>query len=257
MSRITQKGATGPLALQANGAFQSSTDSSLETLVGSRWDLSDGREVVLAKASSATTVAAGKLYQDAAIVANHENLTVTAFQAYSNNGNVPAKVTATLGATAVTANQYRGGFVVVNDVTGEGQTLRIASHPAADGSASCVFTLEDGPNTALDTDSQISLIPAHGNDIVIFPTTATNVAAGVGLYPIAASAYGFLVSKGIVSALSDSTAPVAGTAISWSAATAGAVADVPYATNVLTGGVVGNAIQAGVSAEYRAVFINV
>ena len=190
MSRITQRGATGPLAIQASGSFQSSTDASLETLVGSRWDLSDGREVILVQAGSATTVAAGKLYQDAAVVANHVNLAVTAFQAYSANGNVPAKVTATLGATAVTANQYAGGFVVVNDATGEGQTLRIASHPAADASASLAITLEDSPNTALDTNSEISLIPAHGNGVIIFPTTATNVAAGVGLYPIAASAYG-------------------------------------------------------------------
>lgn len=257
MSRITQKGATGPLALHANGTFQTSTDSSLATLVGSRWDLSDGREVVLVQPSSTTTVAAGKLYQDAAIVANHTNLAVTAFQAYSANGNVPAKVTATLGATAVTANQYAGGFLVVNDANGEGQTLRIASHPAANGSASVVITLEDAPNTALTTSSEVSLVPAHGKDVIIHPTTATNVAAGVGLYPIAAEAYGFLVSKGIAAALSDATAPVAGTAISWSAATAGAVGDVPYAGDVLTGGVIGNAVHTGVSTEYRAVFVNV
>lgn len=259
MSSITQRGATGPLALTANGTFQTSTDTSLDTLVGTRWDLSDGREVVLVSASSATTVAAGKLYQDAAIVANHQNLAVTAFQAYSSNGNVPAKVTVTLGATAATANQYRGGYVVVNDVTGEGQTLRIASHPAADASASLVITLEDAPNTALTTSSEVCLISPHGKDIIITPTTtATSGAyAGIGLYPIAASSYGFLVSKGIVAALSDASEPVVGTAIAASLATAGAVADVAYAGNVLTGSVIGNAVQTGVSTEYRAVFINV
>ena len=70
MSGITQKGATSGLSLTANGSFQSSTDSSLSTLVGTRWDLSDGREVILVSASSATTVASGKLYQDAAIITN-------------------------------------------------------------------------------------------------------------------------------------------------------------------------------------------
>lgn len=253
MSRITQRGATGPLALTAGGEFQTSTDASLDTLVGSRWDLNDGREVILVQASSATTVAAGKLYQDAAIIADHQNLDVTAFQAYSANGNVPAKVTATLGGTAVTANQYAGGYVVVNDSTGEGQTLRIASHPAADAAASVAITLEDAPNTALDSTSEICLIPAHGQDVIISPTTQTNVVAGVSLYPIAASAYGFLVSKGIVSCLSDAAAPAAsGAAISPSNATAGAVE-----AAVLAQGVIGNAVQAGVSTEYRTVFINV
>jgi len=256
MSRITQKGATGPLALVANGAFQTSTDASLETLVGTRWDLSDGREVVLVQAGAATTVAAGLLYQNAAIVPNHQNIAVVSYQAYSANGNVPPKVTVTLGATAATANQYAGGFVVVNDANGEGQTLRIASHPAANGSASLVITLEDGASTALTSSSEVCLIPAHGNGVIIHPTTPTASAVGIGLYPIAASAYGFLVSKGVVSALSDATEPVVGTAISWSAATAGAIADVAYAGNVLTSGVIGNAYQTAVSTEYRAVSVN-
>ena len=134
MSRITQKSAVGPLSLVANGTFQTSTDASLETLVGTRFDTSDGRELILVQAG-ASAVVPGKLYQDAAMIADHVNLDVTAYTAYSANGNVPAKVTMTLGATAVTANQYAGGFVVVNDNNGEGQTLRIASHPAADASA--------------------------------------------------------------------------------------------------------------------------
>lgn len=255
MSRITQKGATGPLALVANGAFQSSTDASLATLVGTRWDLSDGREVILVKAGSGTTIAAGKLYQDAAIVANHQNIAVTAYQAYSANGNVPAKVTVTLGATAATANQYAGGFVVVNDANGEGQTLRIASHPAADASASLVITLEEGATTALTTSSEVCLIPPHGKDVIIQPTTVTGAAVGVGLYTIAASAYGFLVSKGIVSGLAQGAIAV-GTPISASASVAGAFAQTPYATNLVTGAILGYANQAGVDTEYRSVYVN-
>lgn len=251
MSRITQKGATNGLSLTANGSFPTSTDSSLATLVGTRWDLSDGREVILVQADSGTTIAAGKLYQDAAIVANHQNLAVTAFTAYSANGNVPAQVTVTLGATAATANQYAGGFVVVNSSTGLGQTLRIASHPAASSSGSLVITLEDGPNTALTTSSKVCLIPPHGKGVIIFPTTPTGAPAGVGLYPIAASAYGYLTSKGLTSCLADGAITV-GSAISPSNAVAGAVEG-----GVIAQGIVGNANQAGVDTEYRTVFINV
>src|SRR5690606_12052274 len=135
-----------------------STDASLETLVGTRFDLSDGREVVLVQAEASTTVVPGKLYQGPATVANHQNIAVTAFT--PKTPNLDAQVTVTLGATLVTANQYQGGFVVVNDAHGEGQTLRIASHPAADASASLLITLEDDPSVVLTTSSEVCLVAA-------------------------------------------------------------------------------------------------
>jgi hypothetical protein len=251
MSRITQRGATSGQALIANGAFQTSTNAALATLVGTRWDLSDGREIMLVKAATGTTVAAGKLYQDAAIVANHQNLAVTAYQAFSANGNVPPKVTVTLGATAATANQYAGGFVVVNDNNGEGHTLRIASHPAADASGSLAVTLEEGSSVAITTASEVCLIPPHGKDIIIAPTTITGAIAGVGLCTIAAESYGFVTTKGLTSCLADG-AITAGAAISPSNAVAGAVE-----AGVIAQGLIGNANQAGVDTEYRSVFINV
>lgn len=254
MSRITQKGATGPLALVANAAFQTSTDASLATLVGTRWDLADGREVLLVQAGGSNLVA-GVVVQDAAIIANHQGLDITAIQTYSANGNQPYQITATLGGTAVTANQYAGGFAVINVGTGKGQTLRIASHPAqSNGSGSVVLTLEEAPTTALSTsDSEVSLIPAHGKGVVITPTTLTNCVAGVTLYALAASAYGYIVCKGITSCLADAAPPAAsGVAISPSNATGGAVE-----SGVVAQGIIGNAVQAGVSAENFAVFINV
>ena len=252
MSRITQRGATGPLALQANGTFQTSTDASLETLLGSRWDLSDGREVRLGQVASGTTVVPGKIYQSAAVIADHQNLATTAVQAYSANGNVPAKVTATLGSTAVTANQYAGGFLIVNDATGEGQTLKIASHPAADAAATCAFTLEDGPTTALvAATSEVSLQPADGNAVIIMPTTATGAVFGASLYNVAASAYAFFVTKGVTSVLGDGTLTI-GSAVSCSNAVAGAVEN-----GVIAQGFVGTCAYTGVDTEYRAVILNI
>lgn len=255
MSRITQRGATGPLALQANGVFQTSTDTSLETLLGSRWDLSDGRVVALGQASAATTVAEGKLYQNAALIAHHQNMDVTAVQAYSNNGNVPATVTATLGGTGVTANQYAGGYLAVVDGAGEGQVLKIASHPAqANGSGTVTVTLEDGPSTALSAStSEVSLLPPTGADLIIHPTTPTNTAFGLGMYAIAASAYGFFLVEGVGCALCDAVVAGPGVEIGWSALVAGAVAGTPYANNELTGAALGEMAILGVSGEYRPV----
>lgn len=253
MSQISQKGSYAPLALQAGGSFQTSTDASLATLVGTRYDLSDGREVILVSTSSTTTATAGQLYQDAAIVPNHQNCAITAFTAYSANGNIPASVTVTLGSTATTANQYQGGFLIVNAGTGKGQTLRVASNAAANSGSSCVFTLEDGPNVALSSsDSKVCLLPPHGANVIQSPTTQTGAVAGVALYPIAVSSYGFLASKGIVSALSDALVPAVGQSISPSVTTAGAIT-----LSSGTGATIGYANQTAVSAEARSVFINV
>lgn len=250
MSRITQRGATGPLALIANGAFQTSADASLETLVGTRWDLSDGREVVLVYNSSAGAVAAGKLLQAPALSANHQNIAVTAFQAYSNNGNVPAKVTVTLGATAVTANEYRGGYVIVNDNNGEGQTLKIASHPAADASASLAVTLEDNPTVAITTASEVCLSRNPYYNVVVCPTTLTGQPVAATLYNLPVSSYGFAQTQGPMSLLNDANT-TAGLDVMPSTNTAGAV--MTYA--VATGPRVGTSTQAGVSTEYRLVTI--
>ncbi len=257
MSRIVQRGATGPLALVANGKFQSSTDAELLTLLGTRYDLEDGREVVLVSAGSAADLAEGELMQDAALVANHSDLAVTATQAYSNNGNVPATVTVTIGATALTANEYALGYLCVVDGTGAGQTLQIASHPAADASATgVVITLADAPNTALDTTSKVSLVFQPGNGVIVNPTTATNKPRGVTLYPITKSNYGFLLSKGTVSCLADSTAPAAGAPISPSVNTAGAIMQTAYASNVVTEAIIGQAIYSTVSAKYYPVAVD-
>lgn len=256
MSRIVQRGATGPLALTAGGTFQTATDTNLQTLCGTRWDLEDGREVVLVSAGGAN-LAEGKLMQDAALIANHSDLTVTAVQAYSANGNVPATVTVTIGATALTANQYQLGYLVVVDGTGAGQTLQIASNPAANASATgVVITLADAPNTALDTTSKVSLVPQPGNGVIINPTTATNVPRGVTLYPISTTDFGYLLSKGTVSCLADSTAPAAGTPISPSVNTAGAIMQTAYASNVVTEAIIGQAIYATVSGKYYPVVID-
>jgi len=249
MSSITQRTAVGPLSLVANGAFQTSTDAALATLVGTRFDTSDGREVTLVK-NGAVALTAGVLVQDAAIVANHQNIAVTAYQAYSANCNVPAKVTVTLGATAATANQYAGGFLVVNDNNGEGHTLRIASHPAADASASLAITLEEGSSVAITSASEVCLLPAHGKDVVIQPTTVTGAQVGVTLNAIAASAYGFVVSRGIVSCLAQGAIGV-GLGLSVGSV-AGSVAVAAATTARL-----GFAAQAGVDTEYRAVYVNI
>lgn len=262
MSYIVNRAATGPLSLQAQGLFQqqpqsttvyagTATDSSLTAVLGTKWDLNDGRELTFILAG-AVNLTSGKMLQNAALIANHQNLVTVSFTAYSNNGLTPASVVVTLGGTAVTANQYALGYAVVTAGTGLGQTLQIASHPAqATTTGNVTITLADAPNTALDATSTISLVPQAGSGIIISPASApTNRQVGVSLYPITAANYGFVVSKGVVACL-NTGGTTSGTELSTSQSVAGAVIN-----GVIADGFVGTAIIAGTTAQYQPIFVD-
>lgn len=259
MSRITERGQGAPFPV-----LQGSTDASLVTLTGSVWDSPDAREWVLVQ-NAGTALVSGNLIQAPAIIANHQNLAVTAFTAYTANGNQPAQVTVTLGGTLVTANQYAGGYALVNAGTGIGQTLKIASHPAqSTTTGSLVVTLEDSPGVALDTSSKVclSLNPygsPNGTDfrtlgVIINPhTAATGQVVGVTAYPIVAStatlaSYGYIVKSGPVACLNDATTAI-GLDLMPSSNTDGAVMTYVVATRTR----VGVSTQAGVTTEARLI----
>lgn len=256
MSYFTQSGQGAPLAFASTSA-----DASLATLTGSRYVTSDGREFVLIQ-NGGTALVSGNLIQGPVkIGANHSGLTL------STAAIGATQITATLGATAVTANQYQGGFLVISAGTGIGQTLRIASHPAAALSATVVLTLEDPLKVAtLTSDSKgtLDLNPygsANGVDYrtsgcVVCPTTLTGPIVGVTVSPIAATSttvlsYGFIQTKGIVGCLNDANTAI-GLDLMHSSNTAGAVMTYVVATS----GNIGNAYVAGVTTEVRPIKIN-
>lgn len=255
MSRFTQPGATGPL-----GYAQTSTDASLGTLVGSKFSTSDGREFVLIQ-NGGTALVSGNLIQGPVkIGANHSGL------ACSTAAIGATTITVTMGGTLATANQYQGGFAVISAGTGIGQTLRIASHPSATSSGTCVLTLEDALQVAtLSSDSKVTLElnpygSSNGTDYrtsgcVVCPTTLTGPIVGVTVSPIAATStsvltYGFIQTKGVVGCLNDANTAI-GLDLMHSANTAGAVASYVVATS----GRIGNSHVAGVTTEVRPITI--
>lgn len=239
MSIFTQRGQGAPMAYAST-----STDASLATLVGSKYETSDGRIFALIQNAGVALVSGVLVQGPVAIGANHTGLTL------STAAIGATSVTATLGATAVTANQYQGGFLVISAGTGIGQTLRIASHPAAALSATVVLTLEDPLKVAtLTSDSKGTLVlpqygSANGVDVrtsgcVVSPTTATGPTIGVTVSPIAAStttvpSYGFIQVQGPVACLNDATTAI-GLDLMPSTNTAGAVMTYVVATRTRVG----------------------
>lgn len=255
MSFFSQRGQGGPLEFKST-----SSDASLQTIVGAKFDTSDGREFVLIQ-NGGTALVAGNLIQGPVkIGANHSGLTL------STAAIGATTITATLGGTAVTANQYQGGFLVISAGTGIGQTLRIKSHPAAALSTDVVLTLEDSLAVATVTANSkgtLDLNPygtPNGVDYrtsgcVVCPTTLTGPVIGVTVYPIPATtttvlSYGFIQTKGVVGCLNDANTAI-GLDLMPSANTAGALQTYVVATKCR----VGTSYVAGVTTEVRPIMI--
>lgn len=239
----------------------------MQTYVGQRIDLNDGRQVRIVQ-NGGVALAAGHVVSGPATVANWQNMTVTAVQAYSANGNTPATATVTLGGTAVLANEWMGGYALVYTGTGAGQILAIASNTAQTSTTgAATITFGDAPVTALDTTSTISVIlnPAgsiYGTDytthgVVTCPTSAYGPIQGVAFYAIPASTatvaqYGVVATQGIWGALihGSVTAGLGVEASTQSTPVAGAVETYAVANGLL----LGNAVYTGVDTKYG--FVN-
>lgn len=260
------------------GGTYNYADLEFNTLVGSEWITSDGREFVLVQ-NGGTALAAGKLVQSVPNTANHIGLVTVSFTAYSANGNTPASAVLTCGGTGVLPNEYAGGFAIVSTLTGAGQTLKIASNTgqkATTGNTTVTFENPDGQNmTALDATSTVSLFrnpygSATGgtassgavnfstNGVVVCPTTITGSIIGASVYVIPAStstfsSYGYIQKRG-TAAILNHTGTTIGLNLGNSVANtpvAGAVETYSAAANTL----VGYAVQAGTDTNYNLVYL--
>lgn len=273
MTRITQRGATGGLspfgqAYSANPQNTPATtagtgffDSEFGTVVGQKFDTSDGRELVLVQ-NGAVALSAGVLVQSEAEVTAHQKLAMTVPTAYPATAGA-TQILVTNGATVLNVNKFQGGYAIVAAGTGIGQMLKIASHASAAASATFVVTLEDAIVTTLDATSKISLLQNPYKNVIINPTTATGSPVGVSLYALAASTaptfdgtsgalqtagvaqYGLITCHGHAACLIDSTVTNVGYPLGRSAATAGALG----VATLTTVGQVGISAQTLTSAQ--------
>lgn len=205
--------------MMVNGGALTLDEAVASTSLGSRAVSNDGREYRYAKVG-ATALVVGYLQQSAAEITNHQALTPTAGSALASN-----VITATLGATAATANQYAGGYVVITVTPNIGYLYRIGSHAAVDSAGVITLTLDDViRGAAITTTSRIDLYPNPYGGLVILPTTATSAPVGVAVTPITAAQYGWIQTRGPGVVVADANAAaVVGTNLAASNATAGCI----------------------------------
>src|SRR5262245_56624970 len=206
---------------------------------GHRKGFMDGSVFVFGKAGGAN-IAASRLCQSTVPVTFHLGLTPSVAVVGAQ------QVTVTLGATAVAADDYKDGKLVVEAGTGAGYEYKIATHPAALASAALTVTLhpDEKLRTALDATSKISLMRNPLRDVVIAPASANPTApfVGVSRAAIVAANHGWFQVKGDGPCLQQGALTV-GLPASNSATVAGAIRDVP----AQDAGVV--SVQVGITAR--------
>jgi len=207
----------GPsVQIAAQDIFTSSATQ--QHVLGEKGFSSDGRTFRYVRAGAAALVP-GNVLQSPAIVANHVNLTPTALPSVG-----ATTITVTLGATAATANQYSGGYVVVEKGTlGVGQTLLISSHPAAGSGATLTLTLADPVVTTITGTVTVSLVKNNYDGVIQTPvTTLTGTPVGVAVLAIPATYYGWICTGGVTGVLADGVITVGTVGCAVPSAAAGA-----------------------------------
>ena len=192
---------------------------------GTQMVLMDGRKFRFSVAGG-TVLVIGNVKQAAANVANHVDITAVASALASR------APTATLGATAATADQYFGGYAIVSVTPDGSNTYLIANHDAVASSGIITLNLAAGHavrTSAWTTTSRIDLIKHPYDSVIIMPTAATGVAVGVAITPLAAYlttgaalSFGWLQTRGLCGVLTNGTL-VLGEGVHTGITTAGAV----------------------------------
>ena len=196
-----------------------------------------------------TAVTAGKLVQHAAIDSNHANMTATAAVDAGETA-----ISVETGGNDMTLNEYADGYLWVNDVNGEGQTMRVKSNPAHDHSAdpSVVITTYDPLATALTTSSQLSIIHNPMTGLIVAPATETGAVMGATVIDMTADYYGWFCVSGPQALLTVGTLVVGNIAVR-SGGSDGGVA--PATDNVLTE--IGEVMAVSANTEYSLIWMNI
>lgn len=206
-------------------------------------------------AYAATAVGRGKVARAAAVIANHNNLSFQTAPAVND-----MSVSVTLGGTAATADQYKDGWLVVQDGTGEGRAYPVEGHGAQ---TSTTGTLEVFLKEPIDTAGALSeanvdliynkydeLLPPADNGQAYIPVGVPICVGGLG-----SSEYGYIQTWGPCSVWQDEATANLGEDLTWGAGTGTGQVEGRDASTEPIIGTAGPA--AGVATEYQLVYLRI
>jgi len=171
-------------------------------------------------------------------------------------------IVATLAS--VTVDLYAGGYFAITEGTGIGYTYRIKGNTATNDPATgkVRFELYEPIQVALDATTDFIICGSIYANLEI-ATAATDVAlAGVtcSTMDVSAAAYGFVQKRGIVGILADATTMAAGTMVTLSDDTSGAVqlaggAGAGYEDMIAEGPILGITVSVAGTGDENVVYL--
>lgn len=196
--------------------------------LGTKGITADGRIFRYAK-NSAVEIATARLTKMPDVTGDHENIV---FQTAGVIGDNQIKLT--VATTAVVANEYVGGYAVINDGTGQGYTHLITKHGIGDGTIT--FDIKPTLQVATTTSTTVQLIRNKYYGVLITDADLANVPLGVTPRVITASYYFWLQTGGVASCLVDATTkPTAGQPFTIGDVTNGAIEVIAAITEPIVG----------------------
>ena len=245
-----------PQTIMGKYGWEKTETSSQKHVLGSRMTLPDGR-VYRYVETAGSNIAGGAVVQAAAGTAAHDQDLIV--------------VAASAGATTVTINtsgtytkdQYKDGYMHINSGTGAGEVYRIKSNTAVSGATGMVLTLdeEDGLATALTagaSNCEVGLSTNPYKDVIISPTTVTNVAVGVAPTLLTADYYGWIQTWGPAAVLANAAGVLGQHVRVGGASTAGGTEDMDFDGSNENEQLIGvQMLIASAAADYALVFLQI
>ncbi len=207
---------TAPIVATGGEIF--STSATQAHALGTKAVTRDGREFRYCQAGASALVV-GNVIQAPAQITAHQDMTPSAAAIGDTS------ITVTPGATAGAANLYANGWAFISVTPGLGYLYEVSSHAAITASVAFVINLfkDSALQVALTTSSRVGLTHNPYKNVIQSPvTTLTGAVVGVAVYPIAATQYGWIQTKGPGGVLVAGT-PGVGLAVVVPATAAGAV----------------------------------
>ena len=215
-----------PNVIYGKYGWEKTETSSQKHVLGSRMVLPDGR-VYRYVETAGSNIAGGAVVQAAAGTAAHDqDLVVVAVSAGSTTVTINTSGT-------YTKDQYKDGYMHINSGTGAGEIYRIKSNTAVSSATGMVLTLdeEDGLATALTAGAgncEVGLSTNPYKDVIISPTTVSNVAVGVAPTLLTADYYGWIQTWGPAAVLANAAGVIGQHVRVGGASTAGGTEDMDF-----------------------------
>ena len=169
--------------------------------VGTIMELTDGRRYRFGSAGG-SNLAVGKLCQSEVPEAAWDELVMPGATVVGDKS-----ITITNGATTITKDELKGGYLNIEDDTGEGHLYKILGNDAElAGSAALVVRIAaPGIVVATTTATTVGVLKNPWRDVIIHPSPPTANLIGVPAVAIATTRYGWFQTRGPASILIDGT----------------------------------------------------